>query len=137
MALGIFIAYCGSFIMGYLAAIAISEEFMLWFKESLTISVGLFVIGVLQHFFSFGLMGIFAGIILGIKVPTKWLMTSIICYLTVWLYFIIEWRIIRGFFEPLITTNTPWWQLMPISILPICLFMASYIVANRYNQGVK
>ncbi len=131
---GFIIALMGEFSIGILAVIAVPEAYFHWTKEVLFKGSGLLILDFIQQFMGYGLLGIFAGIILGNITPLKWLITSTVCYLTVIVYFTVQMRTIP---LPYWSSNTaPWWLSLSAVVLPVCIIMASYFAVRQHNQGL-
>jgi len=117
---GILIGSLGEHSLGYLAAIAVPKSYFEYFSE---LWIALFIINILQQFIGIGVLGILVGLILGKNFPSTWLVNSIACYLGVQLYFFV--RSNHNVLEQ------PWWTIVPLMVLPLCIFLSNYIMAHR------
>ena len=122
--LGLLIGAVGSYCLGYLAAIAIPKSYFEYFTE---LSTALFLLDIIQQFIGVGILGICAGLILGKVSPSNWILTSVVCYFGVQLYFFS--RSGNLIFE------LPWWSLVSLMTLPLCIIIANYLMAHR-NIGI-
>lgn len=117
--LGLLIGTIGAYSLGYLAAVAVPKSYFEYFSE---LSTGHLILNIIQQFIGIGILGICAGIILGKVSPSNWILTSVVCYFGVQLYFFT--RNGNQIFE------LPWWSLVSLMTLPLCIFIANYIMAH-------
>jgi uncharacterized membrane protein YhdT len=133
---GTIIGFVGGYITGFLDAIAIPKEFVQWFTDNIFRGSNLIVQGIAVQFIGFGILGIISGTVLARLKPSKWLLSSAICYLAFWSYFIIL-AYISGYIENISIAGMPWWLFVHMLVLPICLTMSAYSAAHRHNKSVK
>ena len=134
--LGVAIGFIGGYITGFLAAIAIPIEFVQWFTDNIFRGANLIVQDIVIQFIGFGILGIISGIILGRLNPSKWLLSSVICYLAFWLYF-ASLEYISGYSASYSMSGVPWWLFVHILVFPICVTMSAYSAAHRHNKSVQ
>lgn len=123
--------------MGYIAAIAIPEEYFLWFEENLIIELGTVILWMAEQFFAYGILALVAGYILGKVTQSNWLTTSVICYFSVLFYFSIGSTLVYGGSISNPFENVFSLYFLPSLVLPTCLILSTYIAYKRYSERIK
>ena len=80
--LGTLVGAIGLVLMGYVAAIYIPENFILWIGNNTVASI---VTSIISQFIAYGILAILAGAILG-QLSKRWLLNSVVCYLALIFY---------------------------------------------------
>ena len=134
---GLILGLIGVHLMGYVAAIAIPKEYFLWFKENLFIELGMVILGVVEQFFGFGILALITGYILGKVTLSNWLANSIICYISVLLYFSVGSALVYGgsISNPFAGVSSLYF--LPSLVLPACLMATTYMASTRYNKKIN
>lgn len=122
---GILIGIIGEYSFGYLIAIPVPKSYFEYFTD---LSVSLFILNIFTQFIGVGIIGVIVGLVLSKISSSTWLVNSIACYSGVQLYFFA--RSSHNVFEQ------PWWSLVPLMVLPLCILISNYIMAHRIN-GVR
>ena len=134
---GLILGLIGVHLMGYVAAIAIPKEYFLWFKENLFIELGMVILGVVEQFFGFVILALITGYILGKVTLSNWLANSIICYISVLLYFSVGSALVYGgsISNPFAGVSSLYF--LPSLVLPACLMATTYMASTRYNKKIN
>jgi|TARA_B110000285_G_C14712322_1_gene418363 hypothetical protein len=126
--LGILLGVAGVHLSGYVAAVAIPKDLLTVFSPEISV----FIFSVLTQFISFGLLAIIVGIILGRR-SSRWLYTSIVCYIAFILYLSVGVALVYDteISNPYWGGLSYWWLAASYLVLPICLFMPTFLVQKR------
>lgn len=130
--LGISLGAIGVFIMGYVAAIAIPAELILWFGNNTLASIS---INFVSQFLAFGVLAIIIGIILG-RLSKKWLLNSTACYIgfifytTIGLALIYQTQISNPY-----AGFTSYLYIPSIILTPLCLIGSTWLTAKKRQQS--
>jgi len=125
--LGTLLGAIGVFLMGYVAAIYIPEDFILWFGNNTVASI---IISVVSQFAAFGILAILAGIILG-RLSKKWFLNSIVCYIAFICYVSVGAAVVYGGGISSPFTSLSLHQLPAVLLLPTCLLLSTYLSAKK------
>ncbi|MEW6997426.1 hypothetical protein AADZ86_06965 [Colwelliaceae bacterium BS250] len=131
---GLILGCIGVHLMGFVAAVAIPEEYFLWFKENLFVEMGMVLLGIVGQFFGFGILALITGYILGKVTRSNWLKNSAICYLAVLFYFSVGSAMVHG--GPISNpfSGVSLLSFIPMFVLPVCLISSTYLASTRYNN---
>lgn len=131
---GLMLGLIGEYLMGFASAIAIPTEYFLWFKENIFADLGLIILSIAQNFMVFGLLALITGYLLSKLTPTHWLTNSIICYLSVLLYFSVGSALVYGgaISNPFAGLSNLYF--LPTLVLPACLLASTYMASTKHNK---
>lgn len=127
MLLGTILGATGVFLMGYVAAIYIPEEFILWFRNN---HLAHTLISFISQFLAFGIIAIVIGIILG-RLSKKWFLNTLVCYLAFLIYLSVGTALVYGgeISNPFIGFS--WYEMPSVLLLPACLLFSTYLSAKK------
>jgi hypothetical protein len=125
--LGTAIGALGVFLMGYIAAVAIPKEFILWFGNN---ELALLVINTISQFLAFGVTALIAGSILG-RLSKLWLLNSLVCYLAFLFYLTAGVSLVYGGEISNPFPDFTFYHLPSLLLLPACLFASTYLSAKK------
>jgi hypothetical protein len=135
--MGFAIGLVGMYLTGYLAAVAISKEYFQWFEENLFVELGHMLISIIQQFFAVGILGLTAGYLIGRFSPYTWKVNTMLCYLAFVFYLTVGVPVLFGTAMKNPIEGQAYWTLVPMLILPICISVAGYYSASRYNKSLQ
>ena len=125
--LGTIIGAVGVFLMGYVAAIYIPEEYILWFGNS---QFAYSTINFISQFLAFGIISILTGTVLG-RLSNKWFLNSLVCYLAFLFYLGVGTALVYGgeISNPFLGFTL--YELPSVLLLPMCLLLSTCLSARK------
>jgi hypothetical protein len=132
--LGLLLGVAGVHLNGYVAAVTIPEDFFTAFNPEITV----FIVNVITQFISFGLLAMIVGAILG-RLSSRWLFTSTVCYIAFMLYLSVGVAFVYSteISNPYSGGLSYWWLTASYLVLPICLFMATFLAKKRQSRNAS
>lgn len=133
--LGFIIGFVGVYFIGLLSAITISKGFFQWFEENLSLEISFMLIHIVQGFIGFSILGLFAGYLIGRYSLQTWKKNVLLCYFAFIFYMTVGVSILYSVevINPL--SGQPYWALLPMLILPVCIWLASFLSKNSYDKS--
>lgn len=128
---GLILGLIGVHLTGYVAAIAIPEEYFLWFEENLFVELGLVILAIVEQFFGFGILALITGYVLGKITLSNWVANSVVCYFSVLIYFSVGSAMVYGGSVTNPFEGFAALHFFPTLVLPICLMTAAYIASRN------
>ncbi len=125
--LGLCLGAIGVILMGYVAAIAIPVECILWFDSN---EIANAIIYFISHFLAFGTLAIATGMILG-RLSEMWILTSVVCYASFLFYLSIGTSLVYKTEISNPFAGFTYFDLPTILLLPLCLFVSTWIAAKK------
>jgi hypothetical protein len=125
--LGILLGVLGELLMGYLAAVAIPREFILWFENT---TLALAAISFVSQFFIFGTIATAIGVALG-QLSGKWLLNSLACYFGFLFYSSVGIAFVYGGEISPLYSGIYYYDVPSILLLPTFLFLSTCITAKK------
>lgn len=126
LALGVSLGSIGVLLMGYIAAIAIPAEWVLWFGNN---DLAILSINFVSQLIAFGIITIVTGTVLG-RISAKWLLNSALCYVGFLFYMSVGIALV---YETEISNPYVGFgdlDLPAIIFLPLCLMVSTWLTAK-------
>jgi hypothetical protein len=125
--LGTVLGAVGVFLMGYVAAIYIPEQYILWFGNN---QLALVTINFISQFLGFGIIAIATGFVLG-RLSKRWFLNSLVCYLAFLLYLSVGTALVYGGEISPPYVGFTYYDFPSILLLPICLFLSTCLTSRK------
>ena len=133
--IGILVGVIGTFIAGFVLAVAIPRAYFTWFQEHLSFGVGFFILNVVEQVLSFGIIAAVAGYIIGRISLQKWPIYSGVGYISAALYIIVGNALIYNVpvLNPFVILGNLDYAVH-IIMLPACFFLFAFLAVKRHNN---
>ena len=125
--LGTILGVVGVFLGGYVAAIYIPEEYILWFGN---IRLAMTTINLISQFLAFGIIAIVIGVVLG-RLSKKWFLNSLMCYLAFLLYLSVGTAFVYGGEISTPYSGFTYYDFLSVLLLPTCLFLSTCLTSRK------
>lgn len=132
---GILASAIGVELAGYLAAIAVPEDYFLWFRENLSLSIGLGLLYAVHSILGFGLLLLAAGYFAARHLSLSSIVAIPCLLVGFWLYLIIGVALVYGgpISSPIPTLNIH--ALITVVIHMLCLVLG-VALGKKYNHAM-
>lgn len=113
--------------MGYVAAIPIPKEFILWFDDY---ELAHYTINFISQFLAFGTIAIGVGIVIG-RLSKRWLLNSLVCYAAFLFYLSVGVALVSKTEISNPFLGLTFFDLPTILLLPFCLLISTCVTARK------
>lgn len=131
LVLGLALGVVGVYLMGYVAAIHVPVEWVLWFENQ---DLASRVITFVSQLLAFGIIAIIAGLILG-RASDKWVLNSMLCYLAAMAYITIGTALIYKVEISNPYAGLGYLDIPTITLLPICLLISAWLSTRQPKKN--